>query len=1215
MVLFCPETDLRSFVLLTNDYVRDRSGTYRVVSFLSPLPCQSLATIIYVCRNCKLLHSGPMHTTISITMKKYLLAVGMLFSIFSAFSQDTTWVQTFTFDTIETRRANFEFSASLDNKRFEKVLMYYKLKCSPLTTWDQYNCGEWDYLAYTRIFDHTGILDSVRVNGMHYAINTQTPVAASYNSVATVDQQWKNVLRRTPVSGTVYPVSGTTATPMAIVSSGVNGKTIQWVISASELMASGATTGDLQALELSFLDALAGLQNVKIRLKSTSASTLTTWETAGFTTVFDDHLSAVAAGSYSMNFSSPFFWDGTSNLIIELSYADANTSFSAIELETQESTVAGSVSEYTGHNGVFRTTATNYAEVNLSEVDLGGDVSIAFWAKGNGSYGTNTSILEAVDSANNRILNIHMPWSDNTIYFDAGNQNGYDRISKASQATDIDNVWHHWVFVKKASTGEMFIYKDGIQWHTGTGLTRQVGKITRFVLGSNIDQGYQYKGDIDEFSVWTTALDAATIATWKDRKIDATHPDYASLEVYYDFDNVRAAVDQSGNNRLAMCSEDGMINWDEYPVSGRISGSVRPKTGFVQGSYNAAQSDSVLMALFPQPKVLFTYAAGDNSFIVTQNNLIFDDAALDTLYSNGNTHSSAPVTLSQTITNDTITYYKPPFEIVNDVEIGRYITPYGIGFDLGPQGFTWIYDVTDYQQYLNGMVDLAAHNTQELIDLKFAFIEGTPPRDVHNIEPIWSNFRSYQYSDMDNDNVLAAQQVILSDTSETFKIKTRFTGHGHNGSVNCCEWDPKDHQIIVDGIPRFTWDIWEESACGENPNIGQGGTWPYAREGWCPGDMVKEYDHELTPYVTSGDTVTIDYDIEDIPVNDQAQGNGNYVMAMDLVSYSAPNFQHDAAIVDVLNPNKWEYYSKWNPTCSNPRVILQNTGEQPLTKCTIRCWVTYGNWLEYEWTGNLAFLEKEIVEIPVTDQNWWFGADPATQQFHAQVHSVEGTPDLDEYAQNNVFKTFYQAPEVITGPFFVWFTTNNKANENQWKLIDGNGTTIFERTTLTNSTNYRDTFDLAPGCYSIILEDSDHDGISFWYSSQVEGESGGQFRLRYVAGGVVENFPGDFGKYHRYDFSVGFALNNEEHGMMDEELQLYPNPASDHVQVEFNGNLGTEVTVTLMDANGREVRTVVTTTQNNYFGTEIQVNDLEKGLYFIQASGTNGTIKSKFLKQ
>ena len=77
-----------------------------------------------------------------------------------------------------------------------------------------------------------------------------------------------------------------------------------------------------------------------------------------------------------------------------------------------------------------------------------------------------------------------------------------------------------------------------------------------------------------------------------------------------------------------------------------------------------------------------------------------------------------------------------------------------------------------------------------------------------------------------------------NNKAEMYKIKSRFTGHGHNGNVNCCEWDSKDHFISVDGTNLFSWEIWEETACGDNPNISQGGTWPYAREGWCPGDLA-----------------------------------------------------------------------------------------------------------------------------------------------------------------------------------------------------------------------------------------------------------------------------------------------------------------------------------------------------------------------------------------
>ncbi len=1148
-------------------------------------------------------------------MKKSLLLLLLSGCSIGLKAQDTTWVQTFTFDTIETRRANFQFPASLDNQRFEKVLMYYKLKCSPLTTWDQYNCGEWDYLAYARIFDHTGVMDSVQVDGNRYRVNTQSPAMYDYTTQAYFDQQQTQVQRRTQNAVTIYPISGTSATPMAFVNNGSNGSTLQWIIPAADLAAGGVTAGDLQGMELNFLNTLASLQGVQIRIKHTLLNTLTTWETSGFTTVYSDELTNLLNGTNTVNFSAPFTYDGTSNLVIEVHFTDARQNLTQVDLETITAPGSANTLSYDNENGVFVTNATSFAEINLSHVDLGQDVTIAFWAKGNGSYGTNTSILEAVDSLDQRIFNIHMPWSDNTIYFDAGATGGsYDRIQKATTSSaDIDAVWHHWAFVKKASTGEMFIYKDGTLWHSGTGKTRPVGKVDRFFLGSNWDQNYKYKGSIDEFSVWSTALDAATVAAWKNKKLDASHPNYSDLEVYYDFDGQLAMIDRSTHNRLGMCSEADMVQHGTSPVAGTVSSNVIPETALIQGTMNAAVADTILVAQFPETDVVFEYSPTDNSFQVLNNMVTYPVGTIDTLAINGSTLNSAAATMEDTLANQTITYFEPAFELVNDVEIGRYITPYGIGFDLGPQGFAWIYDVTDYQKYLHGMVDLAAHNTQELIDLKFAFIEGIPPRDVHDVEPVWQNWTSYNYAQMANDVVLQATPVELSDTSSMFKLKTRLSGHGQVGNGACCEWQDKTHKILVDGVQRFDWHIWKTNECGENPNISQGGTWPYAREGWCPGDLVKEYDHELTPYVTAGDTVMIDYDIDDVPANDPGQAGGNYVTAIDLVSYSAPNFQHDAAVVDVLNPNNYEYYSKWNPTCSNPRVIIQNTGSEPLTSAKIVYWVTTDFYETYTWTGNLAFLEKEVIELPITDQAFWFGA-AVSNGFHAEIMEIEGAAGVDEYAQNNHFKTKYTAPEVVESPFYCWYKTNNRAIENKWRLIDGAGNTIFERTVLQNSTEYKDTFDLAPGCYSIIVEDSDHDGLSFWYSAQVEGETAGNFRVREVGGSIVEVLNADFGKYARYDFTIGFTVDVPENELADEFL-VSPNPSSDKIRVEYVGNLGAEAVVEILDLNGRILMTEKLINLGNTYGIDFAVDQLNSGMYFVKINGELGTRTTQFIKQ
>lgn len=1144
-------------------------------------------------------------------MRKITLLLMLSISTFYSLAQDTTWVQTFTFDSITSRRANFQFPASLDNQRFEKVLMYYKLKCSPLTTWDQYNCGEWDYLTYTRIFEHTGIFDSTQVDGNKYRVNLASPATYDYTTTPYYDQQTKSISQRTQNTVTFYPISGMGATDMAFVQNASNGSKVQWIISAAELAASGVTAGDIQAMVLDFLNPLAQLQGFKIRMKATGLASLTNWETTGFTTVYDANLNSIVSGSNSINFSSPFNYDGSSNIVIEISFDDARTNLITAGLSTVNN--SGNSLAFNNSNGKFVSSGTNYAEINLSNVDLGDDVTIEFWAKGNGNTGVNTSILEAVDSLNDRSLNIHMPWSDNTIYWDAGEGNGYDRISKASSAAVLDNSWHHWAFVKKASTGQMFIYLDGVLWHSGSNLNRPVGKITKFFLACNQNATNNWKGDIDEFKVWSGALDAATVSSWMNKKIDVSHPNYGELEVYYDFDGQLAMVDRSGNNRLGATSAFNMIQKDASPIAGTVNLSYEPKVSLAQGTMNPATSSTELTAIYPQTSVVFEYSPLDNSFAIVNNMLTYDNGTVDTLDVADANIGSSPCVLEDTLTNQTITYFEEPYENINDIEIGRYITPYGIGFDLGPQGFAWIYDVTDYQQYMHGLVDLAAHNTQELIDLKFAFIEGIPPRDVHNVEPVWRNWTSYNYQQMATDVVLQATPVVLSDSSEMFKIKTRLSGHGQVGDGACCEWVDKEHTILVDGVERFNWHIWQTNECGENPNIGQGGTWPYAREGWCPGDMVKEHDHELTPYVNPGDTVLLDYDIDDVPSTDPGQAGGNYITAIDLVSYSAPNFQQDAALVDVLNPNNYEYYSKWNPTCSNPRVIIQNTGEQPLTSVRIGYWVTTDFVETFTWTGNLAFLEKEVIELPITDQQFWFGAAVANG-FTAQILDINGSSTADEYANNNTFKTKYSAPETVNHHFYVWSKTNNRAIENNWRLIDGAGNTIFERTQLQNTTEYKDTFDLSPGCYALILEDSDHDGIGFWYSSQVEGETAGFFRVREVGGSMVENFTTDFGAYHRYDFTVGFTVGIENNDLEDEFL-VFPNPSTDKIRVEYVGNLGEELEVQLLDLNGRVLQSKISTPDNYVVGTDFEVNDLNAGVYLVKLIGAKGIRTTQFVKQ
>lgn len=1145
-------------------------------------------------------------------MKKLILFISLIYTGLT-YTQDTTWVQTLTFDSIATRRGVFNFPAELNTKRFEKVLMYYKLKCSPLTPWDQYNCGEWDYLAYSRIFEHTGVFDSVEVLGNQFVANFTTPNTIAFDLVpfTRVDTYVREEKNRSGASLTTQNINGMTTNSYFPFDVSKNGGRFQYLISANELINAGITAGDIQSLRLyvnSFL--LNGeLKYPQISIKSSTLTELINFEQSGFTEVYNashwsnGSQSELVNGANDFLFYQAFTWNGTDNLIIEFYYENPESTNNIMLFDSENISTSNALG-YNAFNGHMKFNGSNKALSELSDFTMGNEMTIAFWAKGTGSAGTNTSLLEAYDTLNNRIVNLHFPWSDNRMYFDAGKSSGYDRIDKAMIVAEIDNNWNHWALVKNATTGTMKIYKNGVLWHSGTGKTIPIGYIHRMIIGSNIDYSYGWKGKIDEFQVYNVALSETDIQAWMKKKIDNTHPYWSNLLVYHDFDNKLWVEDMSDNNHHLMPSEYGMFAFDEYPQVAVEQLAKRPVFGFGQGTVSGAMVTSEHpFRKLKEPMVIYEYTRLNRHFDIV-NARVGQVSGDEITYDLSNQIvSQTPFLGTNSMTNQVINYHKLPFELLNDIEIGRYITPYGIGFDLGPNGFNYIFDVTDYQQYLKNAVDLEAHNTQELIDLKFAFIEGIPPRDVHHREPIWSEWRSYQYGDMDNNTVLSAKTIQLADTSEMFKIKTRFTGHGHNGSVNCCEWDSKDHQILVNGTPRFNWEIWQDTECGDNPNIGQGGTWPYAREGWCPGDMVKEFDHELTPYVASGQAVTLDYDIENVPSNDQAQANGNYVVAMDLISYSAPNFQHDAAIVDILNPNNYEYYQKYNPTCAYPRVILQNTGALPLTQCTIRIYVETGRNIDFNWTGNLGFLEKEIVEIPIEDLSWWYSMT-GSHTFHAEIIGVENTSG-DDYANNNKKTTQFDSPEMVTGPFFVWFITNNRANENSYKLIKDNGEVIFERTSLANSTHYKDTFDLAPGCYSIILEDTDHDGISFWYSAQAEGETAGSFKLRNVGGSIFETIDPDFGRYARYNFSVKLQDLGTKEIELNNHLNVFPNPSDGLFYIDLGGDIQGKAHLEVVDLAGRCVLQKEMNKTSSSADITLDMTANPKGFYTIKV--TTGT--------
>ena len=127
----------------------------------------------------------------------------------------------------------------------------------------------------------------------------------------------------------------------------------------------------------------------------------------------------------------------------------------------------------------------------------------------NDNSGASTSILAG--GAGQQDLNIHLPWSDTNVYWDAGRP--FNRIYKATTNAERTGI-HHWVFTKDSTTGIMNIYLDGNLWKTEGGLTSTIPSLWSVSLGcydAGSGRNYFTTGILPVAKIYNRALSAAEV--------------------------------------------------------------------------------------------------------------------------------------------------------------------------------------------------------------------------------------------------------------------------------------------------------------------------------------------------------------------------------------------------------------------------------------------------------------------------------------------------------------------------------------------------------------------------------------------------------------------------------------------------------------------------------------------------------------------------------
>ncbi|KPA12654.1 hypothetical protein MHK_007147 [Candidatus Magnetomorum sp. HK-1] len=196
------------------------------------------------------------------------------------------------------------------------------------------------------------------------------------------------------------------------------------------------------------------------------------------------------------------------------------------------------------------------AYVDVSNTDysqITENLTVEFWCFGDNNLNgqSTTDILRFSNNLSQAIIGINLPWNG-VVYFDA--PFNLNRLEKpVPQADEYKYHWIHWAFVKKASTGEMKIYKNGILWESKEGMTLPIptADITSFKIGSG------YSGRIDELRIWSTARTEHQI---KNNYKTILSGNEQGLVSYYNFDLI------NGNkleNLADLSSPASLINLTE----------------------------------------------------------------------------------------------------------------------------------------------------------------------------------------------------------------------------------------------------------------------------------------------------------------------------------------------------------------------------------------------------------------------------------------------------------------------------------------------------------------------------------------------------------------------------------------------------------------------------------------------------------------------------
>ena len=306
----------------------------------------------------------------------------------------------------------------------------------------------------------------------------------------------------------------------------------------------------------------------------------------------------------------------------------------------------------------------------------------------------------------------------------------------------------------------------------------------------------------------------------------------------------------------------------------------------------------------------------------------------------------------------------------------------------------------------------------------------------------------------------------------------------------------------------------------------------------------------------------------------------------------------------------------------SPNFALTNLGSAALTAATIELKWNNIPIQTLQWTGYLPTYG----EAPISFANQSLSNAGILKTTITNINNGTGDEDFSNNVRND---NFALAQQFNSTQVLLKIRTDNYGEETYWEVRDEFGTVLehggnqdvgphgggafplgtpLGPGTYPNLTLIRDTLNLpAGGCYSIHFSDAYGDGICCDFGT-------GYYRLYNLdnpATPVISG--GEFENYSRRAFGAGIVSSVSDFSQ-NVEVQLFPNPASDVLNVEMETSTACEISGQIFNALG-QLQHLFPAEKSAFGGNDWQVpvSGWPAGIYFLQLKVGEGTITRSFI--